>query len=258
MVNITARDLSVVYPVLDVSGRSLRKELVRRTVGGSIDKLKSGVYVNALHNLNFEINEGERVGLIGHNGAGKTTLLKCMAGIYEPINGVMDVSGFAFPMFDIGLGLDIEASGYENIRLLGLFLDLPGKVIDETIRDVTVFTNLGDYLYMPVKTYSSGMQVRLTFAVATSLAPDIILMDEMIGAGDATFFVKARHRMERFIERAGILVLASHSEGIIREWCTRAIVLQNGKLVADASVDEALEAYRELSLNSFEQDNTGG
>lgn len=243
MAKIIANDLSVIYPVMDITGRSLRKDLVRMSVGGAIVNREGEVFVNALENVTFEINEGERVGLIGHNGAGKTTLLKSMAGIYEPVSGSIKAEGFAFPMFDISLGVDVDASGYDNIRMLGLFLGLSREAIDKMIRDVEEFTQLGDYMAMPVRTYSQGMHVRLIFAVATSLTPDIILMDEMIGAGDAAFFKRARQRMMQFISRAGILVLASHSEGILREWCNRVIVLQNGKMIADGPVDEALEVY---------------
>src|SRR6202011_1090291 len=154
---------------------------------------------------------GDRVAQIGTNGAGKTTLLRTMAGIYEPVSGVASSSGRISPMFDISLGIDGEINGYDNIRLRGLVLGLTGSEIEERLPDIVEFTELGDYLDIPVRTYSSGMMTRLTFAVATCFAPEILLMDEWIVAGDAHFISRAELRIQRFVERASVMVLASHN-----------------------------------------------
>jgi ABC-2 type transport system ATP-binding protein/lipopolysaccharide transport system ATP-binding protein len=166
-----------------------------------------------------------------------------MAGVYEPVAGVVTTRGRISPMFDISLGIDGEISGYDNIRLRGLILGLTAQQIEERIADIADFTELGDYLDIPVRTYSSGMMTRLTFAVATCFAPEVLLMDEWILAGDAGFLARAQQRIEAFVEKAGILVLASHSSEICRQWCNKAVWMERGEVKMHGDIEAVLDSY---------------
>jgi ABC-2 type transport system ATP-binding protein/lipopolysaccharide transport system ATP-binding protein len=166
-----------------------------------------------------------------------------MAGIYEPVTGVVKSLGRISPMFDISLGIDGDMSGYDNIRLRGLILGLSANEIEDRMTDIVEFTELGDYLDIPVRTYSSGMMTRLTFAVATCFAPEIVLMDEWIVAGDAVFLAKAQQRIETFVKKAGILVLASHSSEICREWCNKAVWMERGEVKLHGDIESVLDSY---------------
>jgi homopolymeric O-antigen transport system ATP-binding protein len=237
-------NVSVSFPIYHGGSRSLKKNLLFRGSGGQLASDASHrITVEALRNVSLEFATGDRVALIGTNGAGKTTLLRVMAGIYEPVIGVVKSRGRVSPMFDIALGIDVEISGYDNIRLRGLILGLSAGEIEERMADIVEFTELGDYLDIPVRTYSSGMMTRLTFAVATCFAPEILLMDEWIVAGDAGFLAKAQHRIESFIEKAGILVLASHSSDICRQWCNKAVWMERGEIKMHGDIATVLDSY---------------
>jgi ABC-2 type transport system ATP-binding protein/lipopolysaccharide transport system ATP-binding protein len=237
-------NVSVSFPIYHGGSRSLKKSLLFRGSGGQLASDASHrIIVEALRNVSLQFGTGDRVALIGSNGAGKTTLLRVMAGIYEPVIGVVESRGRVSPMFDIALGIDGEISGYDNIRLRGLILGLPAHEIEERMADIVEFTELGDYLDIPVRTYSSGMMTRLTFAVATCFAPEILLMDEWIVAGDAGFLAKAQHRIESFIEKAGILVLASHSSDICRRWCNKAVWMERGEVKLQGEIESVLDRY---------------
>jgi ABC-type polysaccharide/polyol phosphate transport system ATPase subunit len=199
--------------------------------------------VAAVQHLTLEVNAGELVGLIGHNGAGKTTLLRTMAGIYEPTSGVLETAGHVMPLFNLMEGMMPDATGREFIRIRGVLLGLEPKELDTLAEDVIEFCELGSYIDMPVRTYSTGMLVRLAFALSTSVSPDILLFDELIGAGDARFITKAQERLKTFIERSSIVVVASHSRGILYQWCNRLFLLEHGKLIADGPVDDVLREY---------------
>jgi ABC-2 type transport system ATP-binding protein/lipopolysaccharide transport system ATP-binding protein len=201
------------------------------------------ITIEALRDVSLNFQAGDRVAVIGPNGAGKTTLLRVMAGVYEPVSGVVRSRGRISPMFDIALGIDSEISGYNNIRLRGLILGLTPKEIEERMGDIVEFTELGDYLDIPVRTYSSGMMTRLTFAVATCFAPEILLMDEWIMAGDAAFLTKAQHRVESFVSKASILVLASHSLETCRRFCNKGVWMDQGMVKAEGPIDSILDAY---------------
>ncbi|MGL3111868.1 ABC transporter ATP-binding protein [Bradyrhizobium sp. BR 1432] len=243
---LTLDGVSVSFPIYSGGSRSLKKGLLYRGSRGRIaSDANDRLVVEALRNVSLQFSIGDRVALIGANGAGKTTLLRVMAGIYEPVSGVVRVSGRISPMFDIGLGIDPELSGLENIRLRGLLLGLSPDEIERLVPDIGAFTELGDYLDLPARTYSSGMLTRLTFAVATCFAPEILLMDEWILAGDAGFLAKAERRIESFVENASVLVLASHNEQICRTWCTKAVWLDSGEVKAVGRIDEILSAYRD-------------
>ena len=185
----------------------------------------------------------DRVALIGANGAGKTTLLRTIAGIYEPVEGSVVTRGRISPMFDISFGIDPDLSGYDNIRLRALLLGFSPGEIEEHLPDIVEFTELGDYLEMPVRTYSTGMILRLSFAVATCFRPEILLMDEWILAGDAHFMGKAEARVRNFIERASVMVLASHDLKLCSRWCTMAIWMEQGRVREVGPVDQVIKQY---------------
>jgi ABC-type polysaccharide/polyol phosphate transport system ATPase subunit len=241
---LSLENVSVSFPIYHGGSRSLKKSLLFRGSGGHLASDASHrISVEALRNVSTQIRAGDRVALIGSNGAGKTTLLRVMAGIYEPVAGTVTSRGRISPMFDIGLGIDNEISGYENIRMRGLILGMTQEEIEEQMQDIVDFTELGDYLSIPVRTYSSGMMMRLTFAVATCFAPEILLMDEWILAGDASFISKARHRIESFVARASILVLASHSLETCRQFCNKALWMDQGIVKATGPIDQILDQY---------------
>jgi ABC-2 type transport system ATP-binding protein/lipopolysaccharide transport system ATP-binding protein len=244
---LVLEDVSVSFPIYHGGSRSLKKSLMFHGSGGHLaTDANQRITVEALRNVSMNIQAGDRVALIGSNGAGKTTLLRVMAGIYEPVSGSVTCRGRISPMFDIGLGIDSEISGYENIRLRGLILGLSSAEIEERMQDITEFTELGDYLDMPVRTYSSGMMTRLTFAVATCFAPEILLMDEWIMAGDAGFITKAEHRIQRFVEKASIMVLASHSLEICRRFCNKGVWMETGQVRGAGPIDEIIDQYSAL------------
>jgi ABC-2 type transport system ATP-binding protein/lipopolysaccharide transport system ATP-binding protein len=241
MASINLKNVTVRFPVYQGAGRSLRHRLVAAGTGGRFGAdAKHQICVEALSDLTFDLEHGDRLALIGHNGAGKTTLLRVLAGIYTPEGGTISIKGRIAPLFDAGFGMDADATGFENIRLRGLYLGLSRAEIEQRIDDIAAFTELGSFLNMPMRTYSMGMQTRLSFAVSTSIDPEILLLDEGIGTGDASFIEKANARLHGFIERTGILVLASHSNDLVRKFCNKAIVMQQGKIVRAGSVEEIL------------------
>ena len=248
MASIRLDHVSVSFPIYSAGSRSIRARLMAAGSAGRIGTdASSHIVVRGLNDVTVEIAHGDRVALVGRNGAGKTTLLRVMAGIYEPVAGTATVDGKVAPLFDVGLGMDPESSGYENILLRGLYLGLSRAEIRAKADEIAEFTELGSFLSLPLRTYSAGMQTRLSFAVSTSIDPEILLLDEGIGAGDAAFLDKAKQRLDAFVARAGILVLASHSENLVRQLCTRAILLDQGCVVATGMVDEVLERYRKVA-----------
>lgn len=245
MAEIILDDVSVDFPIYDGVSRSLKNRIVTASTGGRISAGSGhATVVRALDQIDLRVEHGDRLALIGHNGAGKTTLLRVMAGIYTPMRGRVRRVGKVAPLFDTGFGMDLEATGYENIRLRGLYLGLTRKQIDERFDEIAAFAELGSFLRMPLRTYSAGMQTRLAFAVSTSIDPEILLLDEQIGAGDAAFMARATERLEQLIERSGILVLASHSDDAVRRLCTKGVVLEHGQIKFFGPAEEALEAYR--------------
>ncbi len=241
MAAISINDVSVSFPIYSSGSRSLKKAVIAASTGGRIGQDERHVVIQALANVSLEIGHGDRVALLGHNGAGKTTLLRVMAGIFEPITGAIVVEGRITPLFDIQLGIDPESTGYENIVLRGLYLGLSRAEALAKMDSVAEFTELGEFLKFPVRTYSAGMQARLAFAMATSVEPEILLLDEGIGAGDAAFVEKAAKRLDSFIERAGILVLASHAPTLVRRLCNKAIVMEHGRVVWTGDVENGLQ-----------------
>jgi ABC-type polysaccharide/polyol phosphate transport system ATPase subunit len=197
--------------------------------GGTITGNGQHRYVTALDGVSFELKAGDRLGLVGPNGAGKTTLLKLLYGIYEPTGGTLEVNGRVDALFNINLGFRAEATGRRNIVLRGLINGWSPEEIESRIDGIIEFSELGDFIDMPFKSYSQGMAARLAVAIATSFSPEILLMDEWIGAGDAAFQAKTRKRMDEIAERAGIMVLASHDRELIKRTCTRILELEKGR-----------------------------
>lgn len=244
MAKIQLDGVSVTFPIYEASSRSLRTQVLAVSTGGRIGAdARHHVSIEALDDVSLTIEHGDRLGLVGHNGAGKTTLLRVMAGIYEPTRGTITIDGRVMSIFDLGVGMDPEASGYENIQFRGLYCGLTRAQIRAKTEEIAEFTELGTFLDMPLRTYSAGMHARLAFAISTCIEPEILLLDESIGAGDAAFLVKAKRRLEEFIAQAGILVLATHSEAMIRELCNKAILLEHGKALVAGSVDEVFARY---------------
>ena len=199
------------------------------------------VNVHALRNIDLELRPGDRIGLIGRNGAGKSTLLRVLSGVYEPTAGTIQSEGNVSALTDLMLGMDPEASGYEFITTRGIVMGLTKQRATALVPDVEAFTELGGYLHLPVRAYSSGMMLRLAFAVATAVTPDILLMDEMIGVGDAQFINKAHARLEKLMDTVEILVLASHNEQILRKFCTHGVLLAEGQIVHMGTIDTCLQ-----------------
>jgi len=228
-VTISCRDLTLRFPVYGVDAKSLKKHLAQITVGGKLGSSMTGsTEVTALSHLNLELKAGDRLGLIGHNGSGKTTLLRALSGAYEPDEGQVEVQGRIAALLDLSLGIDPSATGYDNIRLRGRIAGLSAREIEGRMDEIAEFTGLGPFLAMPVKTYSAGMQARLAFAAATAVEADVLLMDEWIAVGDADFQKMAHRRLLKLVERAGILVLASHDLDLLRLYCNKVMRLEGG------------------------------
>lgn len=252
------RNVTIDYPIFDVKSRSLKQKLVMSKVSGLVSKLSFAVggnlqqdsngtvIVRALENINFSLFDGDRLALLGHNGAGKSTLLKVAAGIYEAAIGEVVSRGRVMPLFNIMEGMSPDANGVEMIQVRGALLGLSERQVNEKIDEITDFCELGEYINMPVRTYSTGMLVRLAFAITTAVPSDILIMDEIIGAGDASFLKRAEERLKRFVDQARVLVIATHSPDTARQWCNKAILLEHGQMREFGPVDEVISAYARL------------
>jgi lipopolysaccharide transport system ATP-binding protein len=231
MASIRARDIVVEFPIYNATHRSLKTMLLSATTGGRIaHDSRHRVTVRGIDGMSFDMRAGDRVGLVGHNGSGKTTLLRVLAGAYEPVLGEIETRGRVASLLDISMGMDPEATGYENIFLRGVMMGLRPAEIRARVDEIAEFTELGEYLDMPIRTYSSGMQVRLAFSVSTSVSADILLMDEWLSVGDPTFQEKASQRLASLIESTPILVVASHSPDLINRICNRVFRLEHGRI----------------------------
>lgn len=229
MTHIIFKNVTVQYPIYNGGAMSLTKTIASVGTGGRLARGAGNVVtITALDNVSFEIYEGDAVGLVGHNGAGKTTLLRTMAGIYAPISGTVSRLGKTATLIELGAGLDAELSGYENIYRMGILLGLTKSTITKLLPSIEKFTDLGDFLTAPVRTYSSGMLMRLMFAISTANEPEILLVDEMFATGDKGFQDKAKARMEDVISSAKIFVFASHSEDLIKRFCNRVLEINHG------------------------------
>jgi ABC-type polysaccharide/polyol phosphate transport system ATPase subunit len=246
---IVLKDVVAEFPVYG-SQLSLRNALLGRVVGGVLRRQNDTgqrVVVRALENVSLTINHGDQVGIIGHNGAGKSTMLRVFAGIYEPSQGTISIEGRVSPLFNTSPGLDLDDTGYENIVTCGLLLGMTRAEIERKLPEIEAFSELSDYLALPARTYSSGMLVRLGFAIATAIDPEILLLDEELGAGDARFAMQAANRVKALIDRSSIMVLASHSAELIGQMCNRAILLDHGRVIADGRAKDVLELYGRMN-----------
>lgn len=244
MAFIEFNDVCVDFPIYNASGRSLKNRLLQVATGGQLGADKQGrVVVRALEGLNFTLKDGDRVGIIGHNGAGKTTLLRLLSGVYEPSSGKARVVGKIGSLIAISLGIDPEFTGRENIYLRGAMLGIEKSQINKQLDEIIEFSELGGFIDMPVRTYSTGMHLRLAFSVSTILRPEILLMDEWLSVGDEGFKHKAESRMKELVQSTNILVIASHSKNLILKTCNRVIWLEHGKIRMDCATAEAVAAY---------------
>ncbi|WP_334147681.1 ABC transporter ATP-binding protein [Hyphomicrobium sp.] len=226
--------VTIDYPILNAGSMSLRKELVAISTGGKfLREPGAKVTVRALDSISFHIADGERVGITGHNGSGKTTLLRTMAGIFYPNVGTVTVEGRISTLFQLGAGMDPELTGYDNIIRMAILNGASFAEAERAIPDIESFTELGQFLSVPVRTYSAGMMTRLLFAVSTAIHPQILLIDEIIGAGDTSFQERARKRITAFMEQASIVVIASHSADLLSSFCRRRLRLEHGKLLEE-------------------------
>jgi ABC-2 type transport system ATP-binding protein/lipopolysaccharide transport system ATP-binding protein len=244
MANLKVEAVTIDFPVYNANTRSMKNNLLSRGTGGRIGRdATNRICVRALDNVTLRLEHGDRVGLLGRNGSGKTTLLRVLAGVYQPVIGKVQRQGRVASLLDISLGIDPESTGYENIMLRGLLFGLKPDELRQRTEEIAAFTELGEYLSVPVRTYSSGMMLRLCFAVCTCVHPEILLMDEWIGAGDADFIDKAERRLQDFVSKAGILVLASHNPSLLVRNCTKGILLNAGRVISCGPIQEVLRQY---------------
>ena len=242
--SITLRNVDIDFTIYGVHARSMKNLVLRATTGGVISfPNTSKVVVSALNNISIDVKSGERVGLIGHNGAGKTTLLRVLAGVYEPVRGSMKRIGKTSSLFDLSYGFDPNSTGLENILIRGMYLGLDRATLLKLREGIAEFSELGGYVHIPVHTYSAGMLMRLAFAISTSVSPDILLMDEWLAVGDANFQRKAEQRLLELIGGSEILVMATHSLGIMERICNRLIWLDAGTIRADGPFDEVSKKF---------------
>lgn len=241
---IKMKDVNLYYPSTTYNATTLKEEVFSRL---RLQKKRESLCdVHALKNFNLELNEGDKLGVIGHNGAGKSTLLKTIAGIYPIESGEIAINGDIRSLFELSLGFEFEATGRENIMYRGLLLGESPKKIKEKEQEIIEFADIGDFIEYPIKSYSSGMLVRLAFAISTSIQGDIILLDEIIGAGDAKFYVKAKERMLNLMNSAKILVLVSHDLTTIQEICNKVILIERGQIIKYGNTEEVIAYYKEI------------
>ena len=240
MAEINAREVSVVYPVYGARGRSLKSQLIRKIGGGIRIGEHDRVSVTALEDVTVRLLPGDRVALLGGNGAGKSTLLRVLAGILEPTAGQVIIDGHVSSLVDMGMGMDPEAAGYDNIIMRSVFLGASFSEAAARVPEIEAFSELGDYLHLPMRTYSTGMCLRLSFAIAMAVQPQILVLDEMIATGDAAFAAKAQVRIQQIVDELEILILATHDMNTARRMCNRGLVLSNGVVVKDAQIEDAI------------------
>lgn len=242
--------------ILKTGSMSLRKllvHIVQTILRQPTDNKAFNTGFRALNNINLELKQGDKLGILGRNGAGKSTLLRVLADIYKPHLGKVELHGTTSCLFDIALGLDLEATGIENIITMCILKGMKKSDAYKIIDDVEEFSELGEFINNPVRMYSAGMRMKLAFGVATAGHPDILLVDEVIGVGDAKFMQKAINRVEKLMHDSNILVLTSHSNAVIKQFCNKAIVLEQGEIIYSGDVNSAVDFYDDLL---FHQDQT--
>lgn len=247
-IGISVNDVSVSYPIFNTNAQNLRKRLINYISGNKFkDEINDIHYIHALRSINLSLEPGRCVGLVGRNGAGKSTLLKLMAGILEPTSGAITRNGEIASILTIGSGMELELDGYQNISRMCMLKGYSLSDSRSMSEEIVDFAQLGRFINLPVRTYSSGMKMRLAFAIATARVPDILLIDEVFGAGDAAFAHKAKDRIQNIASSAKCVVISSHSENLIKEFCNYCIYLNEGKLVAYDKTDEVLKYYNKTT-----------
>lgn len=241
---IHLQNVSVEFPIYNTSSRSLKNRVLSIATGGKIERRTDRlVIIRGLDALNLTFKDGDRVGLIGHNGSGKTTLLRVLGGIYTPTQGHCVIRGNCVSLININLGIDPDATGRENIKLRSAMMGMSPSEIIENLEEISEFSGLGEFLDMPFRTYSSGMQLRLAFATSTAVRPEILILDEWLSTGDEDFKERANARMQNLVDSTKILVLASHSKELLMQNCNRIIWLEHGRVKMDGMPDAVLSAY---------------
>ncbi|MED7667589.1 ABC transporter ATP-binding protein [Pseudomonas moraviensis subsp. stanleyae] len=244
MASIDFTNVTAEFPIYNANGRSLKKRLIQVATGGTLSADDRGhVVVRALEGLSFSLKDGDRVGILGHNGAGKSTLLRLLSGVFSPTSGIAEIHGEVGSLIDISLGIDHEATGRENIYYRAALLGISKSEIEKRFEEIVEFSELGDFIDMPTRTYSSGMHLRLAFSVSTIISPEILLMDEWLAVGDENFKHKAQERMTDILNSTKILVVATHSRELVLNTCNRAIWLEHGKIRMDGDSESVSAAY---------------
>jgi lipopolysaccharide transport system ATP-binding protein len=241
---INFHQVSVEFPIFNARSRSLKEYALKIATGGRLGKTSEGVVsVKALDNINFTFQSGEKIGVVGHNGSGKSTLLRVLGGAYVPTNGIATIKGSISSLIDIGTGIDEESTGRQNVYIRGALLGISKKILLSRIDDIIEFSQLGQYIDLPVRIYSTGMQLRLAFAISTIIQPNILIMDEWLSVGDEDFKDRAESRLQSLLGKTDILVIASHSPELVLKMCTRALWLEHGQLRMDSSPEKVVAAY---------------
>lgn len=244
MSSIHLQNVSVEFPIYNSTSRSLKNRVLSIATGGKIERRTDRlVIVRGLDDVSLTFRDGDRVGLIGHNGSGKTTLLRVLSGIYTPTHGSAVINGHCVSLININLGIDPDATGRENIRLRSAMMGMSPGEIAEKLEQIADFSGLGDFLDVPFRTYSSGMQLRLAFATSTAVSPEILIMDEWLSTGDEEFKDRANARMRDLVDSTKILILASHSKELMQKNCNRVIWLEHGRIKMDGIPEKVLSAY---------------
>ncbi|WP_241610098.1 ABC transporter ATP-binding protein [Rosenbergiella epipactidis] len=228
---IDCQHLSIQFPIYNAQQRSLKRSLLT-VAGGRLGQVGRTMTVNALNDISFRLEEGDRLALLGHNGSGKTTLLRALAGVYSPSAGQIKTCGRMSSLLDATLGMEPELTGIENIKLRSLLMGIPKQQLPSLIEDVIAFSELEEFISLPVRTYSSGMVLRLAFAICTAQPPEILLMDEWISVGDALFKDKVEHRLQQFTQQAAILVIATHDAQLAARIANRHLHLVKGRIAS--------------------------
>jgi lipopolysaccharide transport system ATP-binding protein len=247
MASVDLQDVGVHFLMPQAKSKSLISSLKSLDLGGAFTQAHGKTGVTALEHVTLSLRDGDKLAVIGHNGAGKTTLLRVLATILPPTSGRVRIVGTVSPLMSIHLGLDPLATGHENIKYRARYMGRHEDEIEVQFREIAEFTELGDYLNLPLKSYSSGMKLRLAFAIATAFQPDILVLDEWLSAGDASFRNKAAERLDNLIQATGVVVVASHNDDLLRRVCNRGVVLQHGRIVFDGGIEEAIENGKRAS-----------
>jgi ABC-type polysaccharide/polyol phosphate transport system ATPase subunit len=241
---VRLKDVRVDLPIFSPRGRSLQLAVLNLAVGGKLsERVGRTIYVRALDRVTFDVCRGDRIGLLGHNGSGKSTLLKVLSSIYLPTSGRIESKVRVVPLLDFNLGVDDDMTGVEAIRVGCMLRGIPKDRIAECVADICEFTEMGEFLNLPIRTYSAGMRARLAFGTATAVRPEAIAIDENLSTGDAQFIKKAKLRAEEFIGGAAVLFLASHQDSMLRSFCNKGVVLRNGSVEFHGPIDEAIRHY---------------